>query len=212
MPADSCPRCRRPLATYDDEMASIGGVDVPDGLCWRGVQSSAESDCQIAAERACADALAREVVALRDALATAKQERNAAQGIAPDDERRHTLLLHLTPHLLGRVQALGYAPGETPEGLLPWLVAGLEEARKGEVEAVGRKGERWFVVHQRDGQPFVETFIGAGAERAAKLTARAHVANWTDTYVMQGREVSSADFEREAREELAASMADRGQP
>jgi hypothetical protein len=46
------------------------------------------------------------------------------------DARASTTLIPLTPSLLTRVQALGYQPGETPAGVLPWLVAELEEARR----------------------------------------------------------------------------------
>lgn len=71
----------------------------------------------------------------RARLAEVEAERDAARGIAPDDGRTHTLLLHLTPALLARVEALGYAPGVTPAGVLPWLVDALEEARE-EIEVL----------------------------------------------------------------------------
>lgn len=40
-----------------------------------------------------------------------------------------SLLLTLTPHLKARIEALGYVPGETPAGVLPWLVALAEGQR-----------------------------------------------------------------------------------
>lgn len=49
----------------------------------------------------------------------------------------------------------------------------------------------------------LDSFIGQGAERAAKLTARFYANQWTDVYVMTGSPVSSADFEAEAMEERA---------
>lgn len=38
-------------------------------------------------------------------------------------------LLTLTTALQARIEALGYVPGETPAGVLPWLVELAEEAR-----------------------------------------------------------------------------------
>ena len=58
-------------------------------------------------------------------------------------------------------------------------------------------GVPWFVVHQRDGEPVVESFIGEGAERAAKLYARDCATNWSEVYIMQGRRVHGGDFEHE---------------
>lgn len=45
------------------------------------------------------------------------------------DPRPDNLLITLTPHLLDRITALGYVPGETPAGVLPWLVSEIEELR-----------------------------------------------------------------------------------
>lgn len=57
------------------------------------------------------------------ALALDAKAQPSEHGIAPDDGRRHNLLLTLTPPLLDRIKALGYVPGETPAGVLPWLVS-----------------------------------------------------------------------------------------
>ena len=46
-----------------------------------------------------------------------------------NDPRPSNVLLTLTTHLLERIEALGYTPGETPAGVLPWLVGKAEEMR-----------------------------------------------------------------------------------
>lgn len=51
----------------------------------------------------------------------------ASRGVAPDDGRRHNLLVALTPSLLARIEALGFEVGS--EGVLPWLVGKAEEMR-----------------------------------------------------------------------------------
>lgn len=51
----------------------------------------------------------------------------ASRGVAPNDGRRHTLLVALTPSLLARIEALGFEVGS--EGVLPWLVGVAEEMR-----------------------------------------------------------------------------------
>jgi len=57
-------------------------------------------------------------------------------------ERPSNHLLTLTPYLLSRIEALGYTPGETPSGVLPWLVAELEHQRGSSamLEAIARPG------------------------------------------------------------------------
>jgi hypothetical protein len=55
----------------------------------------------------------------------------------------------------------------------------------------------WFVVHQRDGDLFVEAFTGEGAKHAARMTARDYAAQWSEVYLMRGQEVCGGDFEAE---------------
>lgn len=50
----------------------------------------------------------------------------------------------------------------------------------------------WFVVHQRDGE---------GAKHAARMTARDYAAQWSEVYLMCGKEVRGGDFEAEAMKE-----------
>jgi len=59
----------------------------------------------------------------------------------------------------------------------------------------------WFVVHQRDGDLFVEAFTGEGAKHAARMTARDYAAQWSEVYLMRGQEVRGGDFEAAAMKE-----------
>lgn len=59
------------------------------------------------------------------------------QPVQAPDLRPSNVLLTLTPALQARVEALGYAPGETPAGVLPWLVTFAEEVRQDVALAAG---------------------------------------------------------------------------
>lgn len=66
--------------------------------------------------------------------AVAADIKDAASGAIPGE----TMLLHATPSLRARIVALGYRPGETPAGMLPWLVGQAELWRAALVDAEDR--------------------------------------------------------------------------
>lgn len=84
-----------------------GEIKAPDGRYWPNRESAED--------------------ALDAAWSAWRARYRASRGVAPDDGRRHTLLVALTPSLLARIQALGFEVGS--EGVLPWLVGKAEEMR-----------------------------------------------------------------------------------
>lgn len=127
----ACDEARARLATLTApaDGVNIEGVLQLDARYERACRRADSTECaEMAALLAgSAPALAREVVRLRAEAAELRRILESELGITPTDGRRHSPLLSLTPHLMERIRALGFVPGEC--GVLPWLVWEAEELR-----------------------------------------------------------------------------------